>query len=77
MIRQIKAAGILEGARGQPPADLDAVCDCLCRLGRLVHDCPRIEEVDINPLIVAPAGQGAAVADVRIRLGPADRAAVE
>ncbi len=75
MVHQIKAAGILEGARGQAPADLDAVCDCLCRLGRLVHDCSRIEEIDINPLIVAPAGQGAAVADVRIRLGPVGQAA--
>jgi len=70
MVRGIKARAILEGARGTPPADTDAIRDCLWRLGRLVEDHPRIQEIDINPLLVAASGQGATIADVRIRLGP-------
>jgi len=69
MVRGIKAVSLLTGARGQAPADLDGIAECLRRLGQLVMDFERITELDINPLIAAPAGQGNAVADVRIRLG--------
>ncbi len=68
MVRQIKAIGLLKGARGAEPADIAAIEQSLRRLGQLISDFERIRELDINPLIVAPAGQGAAVADVRIRL---------
>ncbi|MDY7009188.1 MAG: acetate--CoA ligase family protein [Planctomycetota bacterium] len=68
MVRQIKAYKLLEGARGTGPADVAGVEDCLLRLGRLVVDFERIAELDINPLIVGPAGKGGNVADVRIRL---------
>jgi hypothetical protein len=33
-------------------------------------ECPEVAELDINPLFVYAQGQGAAVADVRIRVGP-------
>jgi len=68
MIRSVKAQSLLAGARGTPPADVDAICRSLLRLSRLVTDQPRIVELDINPLLVWPAGQGAAVADIRIRI---------
>jgi acetyltransferase len=68
MISGIKALPLLTGARGTDPSDLDAVTDCLRRLGQLVNDFPRISELDINPLIAASRGNGASVADVRIRL---------
>jgi len=70
MVREVKAYRLLEGARGTARADVAQIEQCLQRLGRLVIDLPRIVELDINPLIVAPAGRGADVADVRIRLGP-------
>lgn len=70
MIQGIKARALLEGARGTAPADTAAIRDCLWRLGRLVDDHPRIREIDINPLLVADNGNGATIADVRIRLGP-------
>jgi acetyltransferase len=68
MIRSIRGLALLTGARGERPADLAAVENHLLRLSRLVTDFPRIAELDINPLIVAADGLGAAVADVRIRL---------
>ena len=75
MVRGIKALSVLEGARGTPPADVAAIEDCLLRLSGLVTDFERIVELDVNPLIVAAAGGGAAVADVRIRLDGALRKA--
>ncbi len=68
MVESIKAGQILRGVRGRPPADLDALLECLERLSQLAVDVPEIAELDINPLMVLPAGQGAAVVDARLRL---------
>jgi acetyltransferase len=68
MMRQVKAYRLLKGIRGAARADIQAVQQCLVRLGQLVCDFERIQELDVNPLIVGPAEVGNAVADVRIRL---------
>jgi acetyltransferase len=72
MVRQVKSFAVLKGFRGLPAADVPAIEQSLLRLGQLVSDWPCIAELDINPLIVAPAGQGAWVADVRMRLEKAN-----
>ena len=68
MIRQVKAFRLLQGARGQPAADIRSIEEILVRLGQLVADFDRIVELDINPLIAGAAPSGNFVADVRIRL---------
>ena len=68
MITDIRSYRLLEGVRGEPPSDVEAIAECLCRLSQLVTEQPRIKELDINPLIVYPRGQGAIVADARIIL---------
>jgi len=68
MIRTIKAYSILKGVRGAPPCDIDSIKDCLLRLSQLVSEHPEVAELDINPLIVYPEGQGCVVADSRILL---------
>ena len=66
------AAGrLLAGFRGAPPADRAAVVDVILRLAQLVCECPEIQEVEINPLVVMPAGGGAVAVDVRVRAAPA------
>ena len=69
MIEGIKGITLLRGFRGEPPSDIDAIIQSLQRLSQLVTDFPEIEEMDINPLIVLPAGSGARVIDARILLG--------
>ncbi len=66
MIRELKGFQIFTGYRGEPPADLGAIAQCLERLSQLVLDFPEIKELDINPLMVFPEGQGAAVLDARV-----------
>lgn len=66
MVRSIRAYGLLEGVRGEPPADVEAITECIKRLSQLAMEQPTIEELDINPLMVLAKGQGAFVADVRI-----------
>jgi len=68
MVRGIRSIELLQGARGTEPGDLAGIEVALRRLGQLVADFDRIAELDVNPLIVGPVGQGCAVADVRIRL---------
>jgi len=69
MVRDIRSYRLLEGVRGEPPSDIEAIAECLMRLSQLVDDHPSIKELDINPLIVYPQKQGAIVADARIILG--------
>jgi acyl-CoA synthetase (NDP forming) len=68
MVRELRASSLLQGVRGEPAADLPAIEEALRRLSQLADDFPRIAELDINPLIVHPEGQGCDVADIRIRL---------
>jgi succinyl-CoA synthetase beta subunit len=57
----------LDGYRNLPPADRAAVLDVLMRLAQLVADLPELEEIEINPLLVLPQGEGAYALDVRGR----------
>jgi acyl-CoA synthetase (NDP forming) len=68
MIKSIKAYRVLRGIRGKPPADIKAAKLCILRLSSMVSNHPEIAELDINPLIVYPEGQGCVVADARIVL---------
>ncbi len=68
MIESTKAGELLQGFRGGPMYDLDAVVEAIGRLSRMALDFPNIAEVEINPLLVLPEGQGAKVLDARMIL---------
>ena len=68
MLGEIRAHALLDGVRGQPPADKAAILDALLRINQLVTDFPEITELDINPLMVYQEGQGAVAIDMRLIL---------
>ena len=68
MVAATKAGRLLPGFRGGPVYDLDGVVDALGRVSQLAVDLPQISEVEINPLLVLPEGQGAKVLDARLIL---------
>jgi len=68
MLEEIRASSLLEGVRGEPPVDKDSIVEILMRIGQLVQQFPEIAELDINPLIVYPEGQGAIAIDMRLVL---------
>jgi acetyl coenzyme A synthetase (ADP forming)-like protein len=70
MIHEIRSYPLLEGVRGEPPADHEAMVDALLRISRLVTDFPEIVELDINPLMVFEEGRGAVAIDMRLVLAP-------
>jgi acyl-CoA synthetase (NDP forming) len=66
MIAEPRGSRLLRGVRGEKPADVKAVADCLLKLSRLICDLPEIEEIDVNPLVVFE--KGALAVDARIVL---------
>ena len=66
LIHSIRAAPLLLGHHGQPPADLAALRDALLRISRLADDLPQVAELDLNPVIARP--DGVVAVDARIRV---------
>jgi acetyl-CoA synthetase (ADP-forming) len=66
MITEVKAYPLLQGYRGQPPADVNAIVHILVSTSKLVMEHPEIKELDLNPVIVYQ--KGAKTVDARIIL---------
>jgi acyl-CoA synthetase (NDP forming) len=67
LIDRLKSAQMLGPYRGQPPADTDALVDLMARLSQFVADHGEaIAEIDLNPVIVHPRGEGVSVVDALI-----------
>ncbi|MCD6479948.1 acetate--CoA ligase family protein [Candidatus Bathyarchaeota archaeon] len=66
MIGEIKAYKILEGARGMPKADKEALIEILLKTSEMLMDIPEIKELDLNPIMVYE--KGAKIVDARVIL---------
>jgi len=66
MVRGVRLHRLLEGVRGRPPCDLDAIQQAILRVARLAVLHPRIVEMDVNPLLAMPHGVVAIDARVRV-----------
>jgi acetyltransferase len=67
MIDDTKGARILRGVRGRKPADINALCETLVKISLMAIDNKdRISELDLNPVIVLPEGEGVRVVDALI-----------
>jgi acetyltransferase len=67
MIKKVKGAQILSGARGRAAGDLEALADCLVNLSRFAAaNSGRFRALDLNPIIVRPQGQGVLAVDIAI-----------
>jgi acetyltransferase len=73
MVESLKAFPILKGVRGEPPGDLAALEEAVQRASQLAVDLPEVAELDINPLIVRPAGSGVVAVDARVVLAPSSK----
>ncbi|RYF46269.1 MAG: CoA-binding protein, partial [Comamonadaceae bacterium] len=71
MIRSVRGAPLLLGARGRAPVDIDALALMLSRLSALaVAAGPRLQSIDLNPVFAMPEGQGAYAVDAVIEIAP-------
>jgi acyl-CoA synthetase (NDP forming) len=64
MIRSLRMFPLLDGARGQPKADLAAIARTVARLSEFAcRHADGVAEIDLNPILVKPAGEGVVVLD--------------
>jgi acyl-CoA synthetase (NDP forming) len=70
MFSQLKGLPLLQGWRGSPPRDVDALREVLLRFSALIEDIPEIAAVEINPLMVFDKGKGTMAVDARILFRP-------
>ncbi|MEU5209626.1 acetate--CoA ligase family protein [Streptomyces sp. NPDC020742] len=64
MLGELRGHALLDGVRGAPPADTDALVEVVLRVQRMALELDgELAELDINPLVVLPRGQGAVALD--------------
>lgn len=69
MVKEIKGYKVLEGFRGEPPADVNAIIDAIMKISQLSADFEKdFSEMDVNPIFVYAAGKGLKAVDARIIL---------
>lgn len=66
MLKELKAYPLLLGVRGKGRADVKALVEVICRVSSLLINCSEISEMDLNPVIVHPDGQGVSIVDARV-----------
>ncbi len=63
-LRGLRIGPLLEGARGEPPMDVAALCDAVVRIGDLMRDpAAKIASIDLNPVMLDSSGKGCVVVD--------------
>lgn len=70
MLRRSPLGRLLDGYRGDPPRDASALAATIERVSWLAADRPEIVELDLNPVMVLPAGQGCVAVDYKMMLMP-------
>ncbi|GAA2715523.1 MULTISPECIES: acetate--CoA ligase family protein [Streptomyces] len=63
MLGELRGRALLEGVRGAPPADVDALVETVLRVQRMALELGGLAELDVNPLVVLERGQGAVALD--------------
>ncbi|MEU5309131.1 acetate--CoA ligase family protein [Streptomyces sp. NPDC021562] len=64
MLAELRGRALLDGVRGRPPADVDALVEVILRVQRMALELgDRLAELDVNPLMVLEQGQGAVALD--------------
>lgn len=65
-LRALKQGALLDGYRGSPALDVDAVAKLIAGLGRVLAGTPSIREIDLNPVVVYATGEGVVALDALI-----------
>ena len=68
MIEELRAYPLLLGVRGERMKDINSVINVITLLGAILHRCPEISDIEINPLVVYEQSEGVRAVDIRIIL---------
>jgi acyl-CoA synthetase (NDP forming) len=70
MVREIRGYPLLDGYRGAAPSNTASLLDLLHRVSRMAVEHPEIQELDLNPVLVAPGSAPCIALDARMRVNP-------
>jgi len=73
MLKDVRSYPLLLGARGKDKKDIDAVVDTIVKVGTVIHRCPSVSDMEINPVFVCEQGLGVKAVDVRVILSDVTR----
>ena len=68
MLVSIKSAKFLSGVRGQAPRDRNSIIDTIIKVATILNECPKITDIEINPIVVYEEGKGLKAVDSRIMI---------
>lgn len=67
---KLRIAPLFDGVRGEPPMDVDALCDAVVKIGELMRDPQaRVASIDLNPVMLDSDGKGCVVVDAVVFQG--------
>jgi hypothetical protein len=67
MLTELKSWKLLLGMRGKARSDIDALARAIVAVSELLSECPQIQELDCNPVLVRP--ECISIADAKVVLG--------
>ncbi len=70
LVAEVRSSRVLEGWRGRPPADIDALGRLIVAVGNVLVEDTQVREIDLNPVFVFARGCGCAAADALVALEP-------
>jgi acyl-CoA synthetase (NDP forming) len=69
-LNKLRIAPLFEGVRGEPPMDIDALCDAVVKIGELMRDASaKVMSIDLNPVMLDSTGKGCVVVDAVVFQG--------
>jgi hypothetical protein len=68
LLREMRGFALLDGYRGRPRADLEALTEIVLRVSRMAEEIPEIVALDLNPVLVFDAGKGCRIRHARGRV---------
>ncbi|MGE3177111.1 MAG: GNAT family N-acetyltransferase [Vicinamibacterales bacterium] len=75
LMRGVRGYQLLQGYRGRPACDVEALREVLLRVSLIGQHVPEIVELDLNPVIALPEGHGCRIVDARVRVARPSRKA--
>jgi len=72
MVEEIKSFPLLLGVRGEPRKDIEKIINTIYRVGYILQNCPKITDIEVNPLMVYEQGNGVKAVDIRVMLSESE-----
>ena len=70
LLHEMRGFALLDGYRGRPRADVEALAEVVLRVSRIAEEIPEIGELDLNPVIVLDRGKGCRIVHARVKVRP-------